>query len=111
MPVDRKASKGVVAQVVEEFNNQPSMILALAPEGTRSLIYPWKTGFLAIAHKAQAHVALIGFDFAHKKVRFGPVFLTQGSLDADIKADMLKVYDYFGSIRAKYPHKAQTQEK
>ena len=111
MPVDRKANKGIVAQVVDEFNSQPEMILALAPEGTRSVIYPWKTGFLAIAHKAQAHVALIGFDFARKKVQFGPVFLTQGSLDADIHADMLKVYEYFGSIRAKYPHKTQTQEQ
>ena len=74
IPVDRKSARGVVGEVVTEFNSQAKMILAVAPEGTRSPKFPWKTGFLAIAHQANAHVVLVGFDFARKRVVFGPVF-------------------------------------
>jgi len=99
MPVDRKSPHGVVGQVVEEFDTQQKMILALAPEGTRSPIFPWKTGFLAIAHRAKAHVVLIGFDFHRKRVIIGPVFLSEGKFDED----MQKVYRFFATVPAKYP--------
>jgi 1-acyl-sn-glycerol-3-phosphate acyltransferase len=75
------------------------MILAVAPEGTRSPKLPWKTGFLAIAHQAKAHIILISFDYERKRIVFGPVFLSQGNFDDD----MQKVYRFFSTITAKYP--------
>ena len=78
------------------------MILALSPEGTRSKIFPWKTGFLAIAHKAKVPVVLIGFNFASKEVVIGPSFASSG----DFKADMEIVYAFFKNIPAKYPELA-----
>jgi 1-acyl-sn-glycerol-3-phosphate acyltransferase len=99
IPVDRKSARGVVGEVVKEFNSQAKMILAVAPEGTRSPKFPWKTGFLAIAHQANAHVVLVGFDFARKRVVFGPVFLSEGNFDED----MQKVYRFYSTITAKYP--------
>jgi 1-acyl-sn-glycerol-3-phosphate acyltransferase len=48
IPVKRSSAHGVVGQVVDEFNANEKMILAVAPEGTRSAIFPWKTGFLGI---------------------------------------------------------------
>jgi 1-acyl-sn-glycerol-3-phosphate acyltransferase len=99
IPVDRKSAHGIVGEVVTQFNAQEKMILAVAPEGTRSPKFPWKTGFLAIAHQAKAHVVLIGFDFARKRIVFGPVFLSEGNFDDD----MLKVYRFFSTITAKYP--------
>ena len=101
IPVKRTSSHGVVGQVVDEFNRQDQMILAVAPEGTRSPVFPWKTGFLAIAHRANVPVVLIGFDFKAKQVVFGPIFKSQGDFDAD----MHKVYDFFKTIPAKYPDK------
>ena len=99
IPVDRKSTQGIVDQVVTQFNAQHKMILAIAPEGTRSPKFPWKTGFLAIAHQAKAHVVLIGFDFARKRIVFGPVFLSDGNFDDE----MQKVYRFFSTITAKYP--------
>jgi 1-acyl-sn-glycerol-3-phosphate acyltransferase len=99
IPVDRKSAHGVVGEVVTQFNTQEKMILAVAPEGTRSPKFPWKTGFLAIAHQAKAHVVLIGFDFARKRIVFGPVFLSDGNFDDE----MQKVYRFFSTITAKYP--------
>lgn len=99
IPVDRKSACGVVGQVVSQFSAKEKMILAVAPEGTRSPKLPWKTGFLAIAHQAKAHVVLIGFDYARKRIVFGSVFLSQGNFDDD----MQKVYGFFSTITAKYP--------
>jgi 1-acyl-sn-glycerol-3-phosphate acyltransferase len=101
IPVDRRSSHGVVEQAVDHFKQEAKMILAIAPEGTRSLIYPWKTGFVAIAHKAKVPIVLIGFDFKHKQVVFGPDFLSSG----DFAQDMQKVYGFYATIPAKYPDK------
>jgi len=99
IPVNRKSARGVVGEVVKQFDSQDKMILAVAPEGTRSPKFPWKTGFLAIAHQAKAHVVLVGFDFARKRVVFGPVFLSEG----DFEDDMQKVYRFYSTVTAKYP--------
>ena len=99
MPVDRNAPHGLVADVVAQFDAQDKMILAVAPEGTRSPKFPWKTGFLAIAHQANAKVVLIGFDFARKSVVIGPTLVSAGDFDAD----MQEVYRFFGTVTAKYP--------
>ena len=77
------------------------MILALAPEGTRSPIFPWKTGFLAIAYYANVPVLLIGFDFKNKDVVIGPLFTPSG----DTSAHMKQVYQFYQGIPAKYPQK------
>lgn len=106
IPVKRSSAHGVVAQVVDEFDANEKMILAVAPEGTRSAIFPWKTGFLAIAHKANVPVVLIGFDFKEKCVRFGPVLVSEGDFDQD----MQKVYAYYRTVPAKYPKKVHFTE-
>jgi 1-acyl-sn-glycerol-3-phosphate acyltransferase len=101
MPVDRRNSSGVVKQVAQHFEQNEKMILALAPEGTRSPVFPWKTGFLAIAYHANVPVLLIGFDFKNKDVVIGPLFTPSGVTSADMK----KVYQFYQGIPAKYPHK------
>jgi len=107
MPVDRRSAHGLVDQVADQFKQNDKMILAVAPEGTRSRIFPWKTGFLAIAHKAQVPVVLIGFDFKNKCVHIGPTIRTSG----DFAADMHEVYGFFSTMPAKYPNNVQFTEQ
>lgn len=119
IPVERSAPHGVVGQIVKEFNAQSKMIFAVAPEGTRSPIYPWKSGFLAIAHKANVPVVLIGFDFTLKCVSIGPVLNEHletdlnKSLPPDVKIenDMRKVYEFYATVSAKYPNKVLYEAK
>lgn len=106
IPVDRRAKHGVVGRVVNEFKHSDSMILALSPEGTRSRIFPWKSGFLNIAQKAGVPVALIGFDFKLKQIVFGPSI----TASENIQADMEKVYDFYASVSPKYPHNTVLSE-
>ncbi|GAA0851831.1 1-acyl-sn-glycerol-3-phosphate acyltransferase [Aliiglaciecola litoralis] len=99
IPIERSQSHGVVAQMIGELKQAKQMILCVAPEGTRSLIYPWKTGFLHIAQQSKVPVFLIGLDYKHKKIKLGPVFLPT----EDIHLEMQKVYDFYAKVDAKYP--------
>lgn len=127
IPVERSTAHGVVDQIVAKFNAHDKMILALAPEGTRSQIFPWKTGFLAIAHRAQVPVVPIGFDFAQKKVVIGAPFYCRSDADNtadstfdsnanknkahkndsedDFSEEMQRIYDFFEPMTPKRPGK------
>lgn len=104
IPVDRRSAHGVVEQITRAFSEQDEMILAVAPEGTRAPIYPWKTGFLAVAQKAQVPVLLIGFDFKLRTVVIGDLVFPSQDLDSD----MAQVYRFFKRINAKYPQNVIT---
>jgi 1-acyl-sn-glycerol-3-phosphate acyltransferase len=45
IPVDRRASHGVVGACVKAFEAAPALLLALSPEGTRKGVSRWKSGF------------------------------------------------------------------
>ena len=49
IPIERDKSINRVDQAVEEINNSDNFILIIAPEGTRSKVQRWKTGFYHIA--------------------------------------------------------------
>lgn len=107
IPVNRKASHGLVEQVTLEFNNRDKMILAVAPEGTRSPIYPWKTGFLAIAKNVNVPVVLIGFDYTRKYIIINEPF----DITGDVKEHMRDIYQYYGGIQGKFPDKCLTKDR
>ena len=98
IPVNRESTHGVVGDVVQAFRQAERMVLALAPEGTRQLDKGFRMGFLRIAHGAEAPILLTYFDFPRKVVGFGPLFVTTG----DVEHDMKFVLDYFRPIRGKY---------
>ena len=98
IPVDRSQSHGVVGETVAAFNRVERMMLALAPEGTRQLDKGFKSGFLHIAHAAQAPVLLAFFDYSRKVVGFGPLFVPSG----DAEGDMKQILDFYRPIRGKY---------
>ena len=52
IPVDRSTSHGFIKQITKEFDKTDEMVLAIAPEGTRSRTEYWKSGFYHIALSA-----------------------------------------------------------
>ncbi|WP_026374845.1 lysophospholipid acyltransferase family protein [Aestuariibacter salexigens] len=99
IPVDRRSTHGVVGNIAMQLKEKQQTILAIAPEGTRSPVFPWKTGFLQIANQANMPVLLIGFDFSKKQIQFGPLFEVNG----DIESHMHTVYDFYATVQGKYP--------
>jgi 1-acyl-sn-glycerol-3-phosphate acyltransferase len=92
VPVDRSAAHGVVQQMVDEFARREEMMLVIAPEGTRSSVSRWKTGFYQIA--MQAGVPLVcGFaDNVRKVAGLGPAVTPTG----DYHADMERLFAFLG---------------
>lgn len=83
------------------------MLLALAPEGTRSPVYPWKTGFMYIAKEAEVPIQLIGLDYAQKTIILGPII---EKVD-NIEQQMQTIYAFYANVSAKYPQNCITNVK
>ncbi|MDR3684340.1 MAG: 1-acyl-sn-glycerol-3-phosphate acyltransferase [Geothrix sp.] len=84
IPVDRRASHGVVGACVKAFEAAPALLLALAPEGTRKGVSQWKSGFHAIATGAGVPIFPVAFDYREHVVRLLPLFRPSGNLEQDL---------------------------
>lgn len=102
VPVNRSGGQNVVAQMVQEFQNRESLVLAVPPSGTRGKTPHWRSGFYHIALGAQVPLALGFVDYSRKEAGIGPVFMPSG----DVKADMDIIRAFYSTITAKYPEKA-----
>jgi len=102
IPVYRSASQNMVAQSVEMFRNSEKLILTIPPEGTRSKVSHWKTGFYYIALGAEVPIAMAFIDYKRKVSGVGPTLYPTG----DIEADMEVIRNFYANVTAKYPDKA-----
>lgn len=99
IPVYRKKKLNMVDQMVKEFEQRDHMILAMSPEGTRSYLDYWKSGFYHIAHKAGVPIAMGTLDFGNKMVKLGNAFMPSG----DIHEDMKIIRAFFKNVKGKIP--------
>lgn len=101
IPVKRESSNNFVSQIVEAFERSSRLIIAIAPEGTRSLVKRWKTGFYYMALGAQVPLVLGFADYARRQVGVGPVIYPGD----DIEATFAQLRVFYGDKTGKYPHK------
>lgn len=98
--IRREASHNVVEQMVDEFAARDSLMLVIAPEGTRKRVAQWKTGFYHIARGARVPILCIAFDWGRRVIRFGPTIEPTG----DIERELHEIRGHFADVRGKYPH-------
>jgi len=93
IPVERetKNAAGLVDEAVAAFRTRDSLILGLAPEGTRSKVEKWKTGFYRIAVEAGVPIQLAYIDSRTREIGIGPQFLPTG----DKAADLAKIQAFY----------------
>ncbi|MBE5528380.1 lysophospholipid acyltransferase family protein [Laribacter hongkongensis] len=84
IPVNRDKPGGLVGQMITAFGRQPELVLAIPPEGTRSRVSEWKTGFYYIAQRAGVPVLPVYVDGARKVVGIAPLFYPTGDLEGDL---------------------------
>ncbi|WP_067519894.1 lysophospholipid acyltransferase family protein [Endozoicomonas ascidiicola] len=101
IPVDRNKANGLVQQVVDTFNSCTELAVAIPPEGTRSKVRQWRSGFYHVAHSAGVPIALSFLDFKKKVGGFGPMFSPTG----DYEADLIKIQDFYKDMTGKHPRK------
>ncbi|WP_163338728.1 lysophospholipid acyltransferase family protein [Desulfopila sp. IMCC35008] len=84
IPIVRSSSNNVVGQTIEAFNASERLVIAVPPEGTRSRVDKWKTGFYYIALGAKVPIALAFLDYERKTGGFLSSFEPTGDVDNDI---------------------------
>jgi 1-acyl-sn-glycerol-3-phosphate acyltransferase len=100
VPLNRSASTNFVDASVEIYANSENLIFAIAPEGTRSSVGRWKTGFYHMAKGANVPLALAYFDFSKRVGGIGKMLNTTENIDADMQA----IADFYEPIMGKYPN-------
>lgn len=104
IPVQPKGSGGSLTQkIVALFKERDYMNLAVTPEGTRSRVKNWRTGFLHISYEADVPVQLGVIDYQNKRIIIRDEIHPTG----DVEADMAYVKNYYSryTSAAKYPEK------
>ena len=98
IPVERKTANNLVeasAQAIRDANGP--LQLVVPPEGTRSKVRYWKTGFYYIALSAQVPIVMAYMDYEQKISGLGPVFNPTG----DIEADMVKIKAFYAQFKGR----------
>lgn len=102
--VPRKSSgKSLTEQIVRDFKTRDYMNLAVTPEGTRSKVQKWRTGFLYMAYEADVPIQLGIIDFHDRRVIIKEEYYPTGDVEADMKA--IKSFYAGYTSAAKYPDK------
>ena len=101
IPIDRSNPGGVINDAIEKIKKMNGTLLGVAPEGTRSKVEAWKTGFLRIAEGIDAKIIPASIDFATKEILLGKVFVPSG----DNKKDIRDLQDYYKVFTARHPEK------
>jgi 1-acyl-sn-glycerol-3-phosphate acyltransferase len=86
IPVDRSKSNNLVDQLVALFGRRDELILIIPPEGTRSQVERWKSGFYYVAQGAGVPILLGFVDGSRREVGFGPLFYPTGDYATDLPA-------------------------
>jgi 1-acyl-sn-glycerol-3-phosphate acyltransferase len=82
IPIDRRKSQNFVEQIAEAFDDADALALGLAPEGTRSKVDHWKSGFYYIAHEAGVPIVCGFLDYGRKRGGLGPMVDSAEAVEA-----------------------------
>jgi 1-acyl-sn-glycerol-3-phosphate acyltransferase len=99
IPVDRRSPHSLVVQMAAKFKSSDELVLAVPPEGTRSKVARWKSGFYHIAVQSGVPIGLGYLDYDRKLCGLGMFVMPSGN----VHEDMDKIRAFYRNIRGKYP--------
>lgn len=99
--VDRNNKTKLTTRMAEFINTQDKIALALSPEGTRSNIKYWRSGFYYIALEAKVPIAMAVLDYENREVGIKKTIVPTGDIDADMEV----IKAFFQTVKGKLPHK------
>ena len=98
VPVHRSLNGDVTEAIARQFAQSESMVIGISPEGTRSTVTQWRTGFWYIAQRAKVPIVLFFIDGEHKRCGFLEEFISSGDVDTDLEL-IQKKYKNIKGIR------------
>lgn len=105
LPIDRSPKNSstektsTVDAMADLFKVHDTLRLIITPEGTRSKMVKWKTGFYHVALKANVPIAFGFMDYSKKECGIDKIIYPSG----DFKSDMKIIMDFYKNINAKHP--------
>jgi 1-acyl-sn-glycerol-3-phosphate acyltransferase len=102
IPVNRRESTGVIAQLAARFATETDFRLAIAPEGTRGRTQRWKSGFYHLTRAADVPLALAFIDYARREVGVGAYV----NLSGDEASDMAEIAAFYADKTGRRPANA-----
>ena len=97
VPVDRKNKENKVETIAKLFDDKEEFRLTLAPEGTRSKVDNWRTGFYYIAKKANVPIIMFTLDYQNKQNKVSRPFYPTDNLEEDFKY----MKSFFNGVKGK----------
>ena len=105
LPIDRKKNsttsekKSSVDAMADLFNERNELRLVITPEGTRSKVEKWKTGFYYVALTAKVPIALGFINYETKSCGVDKIIYPTG----DFKGDMKQIMDFYKNMKGGNP--------
>ena len=104
--IDRSPRKGSTERpsmtevMFDLFNkSEEKMAVLVTPEGTRSKVTKWKTGFYYTALEAKVPICLADMDYKNKITGVVQCFMPSGNIEQDMKIIM----DFYRGRNGKFP--------
>lgn len=106
IPIDRKRIPGGRKQTYTEAMTQmlaeaDELVVMVTPEGTRSAVKKWKSGFYHTALGANVPVVIGYLDYKKKEAGIGPVIYPNGDMDGQIE----EMKAFGRTVNGKHPEK------
>ena len=104
--IDRKRVPGGRKQTYTEamigmLKEREDLVIMVTPEGTRSAVKKWKTGFYHIAEGAGVPIVVGFLDYKKKEAGIGPHIFLNGNMDEQIE----ELKDFGRTVTGKHPEK------
>jgi len=103
-PKESKQRITAVDAMAELYKTNENLVLMISPEGTRSPVTKWRTGFYYLAKKADVPIVCSYLDYKNKTAGIGPVFYPSEDLDIIMK----KVQEFYTGVTPKFPEDFKT---
>ena len=102
VPVDRSAPGGLVGRAVARLTSGEPAFVAITPEGTRSAVAHWKTGFHRMAVEAGVPIAVVALDWGRKEIGVVGTLAPSG----DLRADLAAIGGLLADVQGRHPTRA-----
>jgi len=110
IPIDRRASEGIVEQMAQVIRESERINVVITPEGTRKDVEYWKLGFYWIALRAGVPILFGAMSYKEKWIGTVELFYPTGNLDEDWR-HITEVFERTAGVTPKYrPRSAPNQE-
>lgn len=99
IPLNRRSPTGFLKDMAAIYAERESLVIAIAPEGTRSKTDYWMPGFYYIANEAKVPIVLAFADYSKKTMGIAGIVHPTG----DIEVDFEKIKEFYEGKVGKNP--------